>query len=205
MPDLTYVYIDGESHYIRSEKAWQIVHGDNASLDQLRYVGDPDDRLVLVIPRAKVFWTRKMNPGATRAVYFTSASCDEPDMHKIKLSLRDFGLEPVVVHEPSKLAAQRLNLLNSQGVIEKPKLVDISLAVRMIHDAHHHAYETCHLYTSDVDFLPVIREVRGIGKQVYVHGYVSGLANQSPMLHEPDLFIDLERMMRTECELKSVI
>src|SRR5262245_1370947 len=137
----TYVYIDGESHYIRSEKAWQQAHGAHVSLEQLRHVGQGDgDRPVLVLPKAKVFWSRKLSPGAQRAVYFTSAVGCQTSIHEIKVSLRNFGLESFLVTEPSQLAAQRRNLLNSQQLIEKPKGVDIALAVRMMHDAVHDAY-----------------------------------------------------------------
>ena len=48
MADRTYVYVDGESHFIRSECALRKLHGENARLDRLRYVGQPDANLVLV-------------------------------------------------------------------------------------------------------------------------------------------------------------
>jgi hypothetical protein len=92
MADRIFVYVDGESHFIRSEDAWRKLHGQEASLDRLRYIGQSDDRLILVDSKAKVFWTRKMNPGANRTYYFTSAVGDEPALHKIKVTLRSFDL-----------------------------------------------------------------------------------------------------------------
>ena len=201
MSDRRFVYIDGESHFIRSENTWRQLHGCDASLDRLRYANQGDDRMVLVLPEAKVFWTRRMNPNVLRATYFTSASGDEPAIHKLKVTLRDFGLEPSIVKETKELRSQRQNLLKTQHLIEKPKGVDISLAVRMLEDSHRHAFDACHLYTSDVDFLPVIQAIRAQGKQVFVHGYRNGLGQDSPFLHEPDLFVDLEEMLRSECEL----
>ncbi len=97
MSDRRFVYIDGESHFIRSDNAWRQLHGCDASLDRLRYANQGDDRMVLVLPEAKVFWTRRMNPNVLRATYFTSASGDEPAIHKLKVTLRDFGLEPSIV------------------------------------------------------------------------------------------------------------
>jgi hypothetical protein len=195
-----FVYIDGESHYIRSENAWRQLHGKDACLARLRHVNQGDDRMVLVLPEAKVFWTRRMNPNVLRATYFTSASGDEPAMHKLRVALRDFGLEPSIVKETKELRSQRQNLLQAQQLIEKPKGVDISLAVRMLEDSHRNVFDACHLYTSDVDFLPVIQAIKAQGKQVFVHGYRNGLAQLSPLLHEPDLFLDLEEMLRGECE-----
>ncbi|APW63201.1 hypothetical protein [Paludisphaera borealis] len=72
----SYLYVDGESHFIRSQEAWKQIHGDQALLEQLRYKGESDSRLILVQPRAKVFWTRKMNPSVKRAVYVTAMSGD---------------------------------------------------------------------------------------------------------------------------------
>lgn len=201
MSNRRFVYIDGESHFIRSENAWRHLHGEEACLDRLRYAGQADDRLVLVLPKAKVFWTRRMNPDVERATYFTSAVGDDAALHEMMVTLRDFGLEPAIVPERSDLRAQRLNVLNTQQLIEKPKGVDITLTVRMLEDTYHQSFDVCHLYTSDVDFVPVIQAIRARGKQVYVHGYKHGLSQRSPLLHVPDLFIDLEEMLRTECEL----
>jgi len=196
-----FVYIDGESHFIRSENAWRHLHGEEACLERLRHVGQTDDRLVLVLPKAKVFWTRRMNPDVQRATYFTSAAGDAAALHEMMVTLRDYGLEPSIVQERSDLKAHRQNVLKTQHVIEKPKGVDIAIAVRMLEDAYHQTFDVCHLYTSDVDFLPVIQAIKSRGKQVYVHGYKNGLSERSPLLYVPDLFIDLEEMLRNECEL----
>jgi uncharacterized LabA/DUF88 family protein len=142
-----------------------------------------------------------MNPDVQRATYFTSVAGDAAVLHEMMVTLRNFGLEPSIVQERSDLRAQRQNVLKTQQLIEKPKGVDIALAVRMLEDAYHQAFDVCHLYTSDVDFLPVIQAIRARGKQVYVHGYKNGLSERSPLLHVPDLFIDLEEMLRNECEL----
>ncbi len=200
MADRTYVYVDGESHYIRSEFAWRKLHGQGASLDCLRHIGQTDDKLVLVNSAAKVFWTRKKNPSAGRAYYFTALVGDEPALYAMKVALRDFELDPMIVRELKQLNAQRSNVLQNHGVIEKSKGVDIALAVRMLEDSLH-AFDVCHLYTSDVDFLPVIQAVRGRGRRVVVHGYKDGLSSTSPLLHECDLFSDLEVVLREQCEL----
>ena len=142
-----------------------------------------------------------MSPGADRVFYFTSAVGDEQRMHDIQVELRAFDLEPCLVRELKMLANQRQNKLNNEYLIEKPKGVDIALAVHMVEDACIDLYETCHLYTSDVDFLPAIEMVKHRGKRVWVHGYKDGLSERSPLLHVPDGFDDLIKTLRDKCEL----
>jgi uncharacterized LabA/DUF88 family protein len=200
MGDRTFVYVDGESHFLRSLAAWREHHGDQASLERVRYAREPSLPLVLALPKAKVFWTRKMSPEAQRAIYFTSAVGNEPELHEVCLALRDFNLEPALIPELSNLAAHRTNVRERQRLIEKAKGVDITLTVRMLTDAYVEAYNVCHLYTSDVDFIPLIRAVQARGKRVHVYGYKNGLSERSELLHVPDLFTDLEPILRSECE-----
>lgn len=198
MGDHVFVYVDGESHFIRSEKEWKTIHGDSTSIGTLHH-GETDDQMVLYIPEAKVFWTRRMHPGAYRISYFTSASGDEGELHNLNVRLRNFNLDPHIVRERLCLQKRRLNTLNQHGVIEKAKGVDISLAVRLLEDARHLAFQECHIYTSDVDFLPAIESVRSQGRRVVVHGYKNGLSQRSELLHVPDQFIDLGKRLREEC------
>lgn len=201
MADRTYVYIDGESHFIRSQEAWRAIHGQDAQLERLRYIDPPDDALVLVEPRASVFWTRRFSPGADRSVYFSAITCDPTTMHELNRRLRDFDLDSEVVKERKDLRNGRANELSCRGYIEKPKGVDIALAVKMLHDAYHHAFDACHIYTSDIDFLPAIKEVRNLGKQVFVFGYTNGLSRESEFLTVPDQFTDLAAILKQKCRL----
>jgi len=191
-----YVYVDGESHFLRSEAAWRTLHGPEASLAQLKHCGADDPEMLLVDERAKVFWSRTLSPGFHRAYYFTSASVDKPKRYEIDVSLRNFNLEPHVLEERSQLANRRRDIRDSAGLIEKPKGVDIELVVRMMEDAER--LEVCHLYTSDIDFLPVIRAVRAKGKLVYVFGFDGGIASESPFRTQCDGFTDLTDMLRTK-------
>jgi hypothetical protein len=200
MADRVYTYIDGESHFIRAEKAWRKLHGDGASLAGLRYTDDPSDHLVLAIPAAKIFWTRRLSPGQ-RSTYFTAVSGDDKVIHDARVTLRNFGLEPHVVVEKKILAEQRKALLEREAVIEKPKGVDAAIMVRMLEDAQSDLYDLCNLYTSDVDYVPVIEAVVRRGKRVVVHGFSDGLSERSPLEHVPNVFVDLEEMLRGQCRL----
>lgn len=200
MPDRIYTYVDGESHFIRLEKAWRRLHGERAGLGQLRYKDTLEDQLILHLPRAKVFWTRRWSPGQ-KTFYFTAAPGDDKAIHEIKIALRGFGLEPCVLLEKKELADQRKVRLENDGVIEKPKTIDAAIIVQMLEDAYNNRYDLCNLYTSDVDYLPVIKAVRHRGKGVFVHGFPSGLADCSPLEHTPDKFFNLLDVLNDECQL----
>ena len=99
--------------------------------------------------------------------------------------------EPRVTRERSQLKSQRANRLEQGGVLEKAKGVDIGLAVRILEDAYHNNFDTCFLFTSDIDFMPVARIVQRMGKKVIVFGYSDGLGARSEFEYAPDGFVDL--------------
>ena len=199
---ITYKYFDGESHYIRSRDAWRAIHGPHATLEGLRVNSQPQREMVLVIPKAHILLIRNFDSGH-RCVYFTSASGDEDALYDMRVQVRGFGVEPVIIPERKALAEQRKNALNNLQVIEKAKGVDAALAVRVLEDAYNDNFDTCEIHTSDVDILPVIEAVRRKGKRVMVKGYKAGLADRSPLLYAPDWFHDLEQQMREHCHLLS--
>ena len=55
----------------------------------------------------------------------------------------------------------------------------------------------CFLFTSDIDYLPVIEAVRRMGKAVYVFGYGDGLGEHSRFEYVPDQFLDLGKRMNS--------
>jgi hypothetical protein len=197
----TYTYIDGESHYIRSQEAWRSLHGKDASLERLRVGHQQQDWIVLTIPKAKVFWTRHMPYGGVRIVYFTSVVADESSLFDINVALRGTGIEPFVIQERKQLAQQRQNTLETTQVIEKAKGVDAALSVRVLEDAYNDNFDDCAIFTSDVDYLPVIEAVLRRGKRVFVAGYKSGLSERSPLMYVPDQFLDLKTILSDDCIL----
>ena len=188
------VYIDGESHFVRSEKAWCKIHSECESLDAIttRHESGPP---LLLDQRCKVFWSRIFSPGAHRVVYFSAFSGDSVNLHEVRKSIRDFGLEPNIYHEPGDLRKHRNNALKNGGLIEKAKQVDIGLTVRALQDAHADVFDECHIYTSDVDFIPLIHALKARGPMVRVFGYDNGLGNLSEFETIPDQFIDLTEII----------
>ena len=204
MAERVYTFIDGESHFIRLEKAWRKLHGEQASLTHLRYSDNPADEMILLLAPAKVLWTRRWSPGQ-RATYFTATTGDEAAIHDVRVRIRAFGLDHHVVHERKLLADHRRCLLERDHLIEKAKGVDAVIFVRMMEDAQSDLYDLCNLYTSDVDYLPVIEAVMNRGKRVIVHGFRDGLAERSPLEHVPNQFVDLEELLKREFVCASAV
>jgi hypothetical protein len=149
-------------------------------------VGPP----IIVEPRCKFCWGL-VDLGRAPKVYFTSCVGDDDLLHDLRVFIREQSFEPQIVKERSDLARQRANVLGNDGIIEKPKGVDIALSVRMLEDAQRHVFSACALFTSDVDFLPVIEAVQRMGKTVRVYGYRSGIGRNSPLEYVPEHFVDL--------------
>jgi uncharacterized LabA/DUF88 family protein len=130
------------------------------------------------------------------AAYFTDFAGSDERFHAARVLLRKYGFDPQVIKESSPLAKHRGNRLATDAVLEKPKGLDIGLTVRILEDAQRDIFDTCYLFTSDVDYIPVIDAMRRMGKRIIVFGYLDGLGNQSPMAYVPDQFIDLAEQMK---------
>jgi uncharacterized LabA/DUF88 family protein len=208
-----YLYVDGESHFRRSEEFWKKLNGDGALLETISSNVIPGFDFPHGAPRIRVnrkaqfFWDTfyislvgSHCPECLigRAVYFTSCVGDEGIQHDLKVAIRNHYFDPVIIPERKQLADQRANLRNKAGLIEKPKAVDIGLAVRVLEDAYFANFKGCVIFTSDVDFLPLVRAVRRMGKLVFVAGYREGLSERSPLEYEPDQFLDLGLFMERQ-------
>lgn len=124
MAGKVYIYVDGESHFVRSAACWARLSGgkplDAITQDARRIEGLGHPRRgprYTVLPKAKLFWDAHSPSGFAsdiyRAVYFTSSTGDDNELHEIRVAIRGIGFEPQVVKEPKNLADQRANLLNN--------------------------------------------------------------------------------------------
>jgi uncharacterized LabA/DUF88 family protein len=156
------------------------------------------------MPKAHVWWDAMLLltayeghlPEFDRAVYFTSLSGTEAELHQARVFLRESGFEPEIVLEPADLKKGRENLEAQTGVRKSAKGVDIGLAARMLEDAHRNNFNKCVLASSDIDFLPVIKTFRAMGKDVVVMAYRDGIGRDSAFEYAPDDFIDLRELMK---------
>jgi uncharacterized LabA/DUF88 family protein len=213
----TYLYVDGESHFIRSQESWKTLYTKRAtSLEELAATNPSDidapyrhlrfrqeypSRFAIQMD-AKFYWDKSalcyVGPPASipsRAVYVTSCRNDGTTPHQTRTFIRQAGFEPVVLEERSSLQRQRESQREKLGLIEKPKGVDIALAVRVLEDAHANAFDTCCICTSDVDYIPLVQAVRRIGKNVVILGYRAGLGKQCAFDYVPDRFFDLTEVI----------
>jgi uncharacterized LabA/DUF88 family protein len=194
MNETVFVYVDGESHYIRAENRAKNLWGCT-SLEQVerQITSGPASGTLSVREKGHVFWdTHFINPHPrpARMYYFTSYGGSPKDEDELRDYLRALDFEPEVVKEVKDDSGSRANRLRDGNVIEKPKGVDIALTVRMMEDAQQNCFTTAHLFTTDSDFLPLIRAVKSRGKTVIVHGFEDEVKTATTS-NTPEDFVDL--------------
>jgi uncharacterized LabA/DUF88 family protein len=201
---LNYAYVDGESHWHCAEKLWKRIHGEDADLRLIQFSSNlasfpRSGHGLTVVGHANFFWDTLFESQfeladhvIDRKVYFTSFTGNDPELHKVKTSIRKNGFEPSVTRELKDLARQRANRLEKDGLVIKPKGVDIGLAVRILEDAYQNNFNTCILATSDVDYLPVIEVIRRMGKRVFVLAFSNGLTTDSPFYFVPERLVIID-------------
>lgn len=208
----TYIFVDAENHFLRATAVAQEIIGSpkaaramSEAKTRVRAIrGFPDhingERFGWN-PELQLFWDCELLSGGglltdlgarvARAIYACACTGDEDKAHEMRVQLRNYGFEPIVVREPKNLRQKRVDAREQWGLIEKPKGCDIAIATRMVADAAADLYEGCFLFTSDADFLPAVEAVRRMGKVVWVFGFASALPERSPYLYVPDRFVDL--------------
>lgn len=185
-----YIYVDGESHYIRNEDKAKAAPG-YTSLARVK-ISAAGGGVAVTKESCHFFWCTHYPDvvHADRKVYFTAFTGNENEYQADHTYIRGKGFEPHIIKEDKGLRDRRRYRLDDAGLIEKPKGADIALAVRMLEDAVLNNYTVCGLFTSDADYLPVIKAVRRMGKQVILYGFRENLG--SPELeYVPDKFVDL--------------
>ena len=212
-----YVFVDAENHYQRSMAAAEAVVGSpqaaramaRAKLGIPGIPGFPDDikgERFGWEPALMLFWdcqvlslggiAAPLGARVARAIYVCACAGDDPCVHNMRVRLRAYGFEPVVVKERKDLQRQRQTKLRDQRIIEKPKGCDIAIATRMVADAAADLYDSCCLFTSDADYLPAVETIRRMGKVVWVFGYGQDLPGDSAYRYVPDKFIDLYEVLK---------
>jgi hypothetical protein len=105
-----------------------------------------------------------VQPAALRAYYYTSAVGDEDRLQELRQGLWELGFQGEVFKKEKQQ--------------QKSKGVDITLARDFLSNAYMNNYDAAVLIAGDADYLPIVNEVKRMGKLVYViffHGQGSGL------------------------------
>ena len=66
-------------------------------------------------------------------------------------------------------------ILKKQNKAQKSKGIDIQLTVDILVNAYQNNLDTVYLLSGDADFVPVLEEVRRLGKRIYIAAFSSGL------------------------------
>ena len=143
-----YVYVDGESHYIRNEDKAKKLEGFT-SLGRVQRTGNSQGHDLAVRDDCHFIWDseylQQLYPD--RRVYFTAYTGNDAGFHDAHVFLRQKQFEPFIIKEDKGLRERRKSKLTDTGVIEKPKGADIALTVRMIEDAVNDNYDVVGLFT----------------------------------------------------------
>ncbi len=91
---------------------------------------------------------------AIRAYYYTSLTGDGEKMNSVKDKLWQLGFTPEVFKKPDK--------------DKKAKGVDLTIARDLLNHAFHNHYNAAVLVAGDGDYVPLVAEIKRLGKLVYV-------------------------------------
>jgi hypothetical protein len=158
-------FVDGENLTMRAQQLPEL-RGLNLEAGPSCYLKDvfiwmPDERLDLLL-RGPF----SVGGEPTRAYYYTSVVGDEPKIVSVRERLRALGFDPQVFKKDS-----------SSG---RSKGVDITLTKDMLSHAFYNNYDAAILVAGDGDYVPLIQEVKRVGKNVFVSffGEGAGLAKE---------------------------
>jgi uncharacterized LabA/DUF88 family protein len=116
-----------------------------------------------------------------RAYYYTSIIGTDEDLRAAKELVRSGGFYPEVFKRPQ-------NTRQSKGV-------DIALTIDMLRGAFMSLYDVAVLVTGDGDYIPVVREVQRLGKNVYLIGFEHADGGLNPDLRlASDQFFDMTKV-----------
>ena len=185
------MFVDGENFTIRAEKA---AKKNDAVLEEFAgpYVGGG-----IYIPGV-CFWPKglapfncgwwsstRYQPGTTavRCHYYTSIQGDSAKISDVRDQLQSIHFSADVFKKP-------------QG--SPSKGVDIALTRDLLTNAFLDNYDIAVIVTGDADFIPVIQEIRRLGKYVIL-AFLSETHGLSPDLRrEVDAFVSLDRCVNAK-------
>jgi len=123
---------------------------------------------------------------AVRSYYYTSAKGDDDLLQKVRADLRTLDFDPTVFQKPA-------------DPNRKSKGVDISLTTEMLSGAFMNNYDVATLIAGDADYLPLVQQVKRLGKVVHIGFFNHPEAGLSPELRlASDSFFDTWPFMRDQ-------
>jgi hypothetical protein len=173
------LFIDGENFTLRAQKLAQergvtLTEGPNYMRDV--FVWLPGLRPTTAITNTENT-PLQVQPHAVRAHYYTSVVGDDQKVQEVRNALWSLGFHPEVFKKSRKE--------------EKAKGVDIALTKDLLSHAFLNNYDVAVLFSGDGDYVPVVNEVKRLGKAVYVCAFSQfGLSNELRLAS--DMFFENE-------------
>lgn len=175
------IFVDGENIAIRGSS---LAESRGIKLEKCEYY-EPD---VFLWNKGRSHATQsltsdlrhlRLRPIAERAYLYTSMSGDDDAIGRVLDNLWDRGFSAEVFKKTNKQ--------------QKAKGVDIALTKDLLSNAFLDNYDVAVVLSGDADYLPVIQEVRRLGKLVCVMAIVGGGAKIQPSFRRgADFFIPLD-------------
>jgi uncharacterized LabA/DUF88 family protein len=148
------LFVDGENFTFRAQ---EFAQKHNVKLEEGRYhkrdvfvwlpgIGARES----IVPNAPV----SIQASAFRAFYYTSIVGDDQRLTTVREDLWNLGFHPEVFKKEKQRA--------------KSKGVDIALAKDFLSNAFMDNYDAAVLIAGDADYIPMVNEVKRLGKLVYV-------------------------------------
>jgi uncharacterized LabA/DUF88 family protein len=117
----------------------------------------------------------RLQPHATRAYYYTAVQGDEDRLNDVKQKLWHLSFQPEVFKK-------------KEG---RTKGVDITLSKDLLINAFFNNYDVAVLIAGDGDYVPLVQEVKRLGKVIYLSFFQSEGLNPDLML-AADSYFEME-------------
>ena len=121
------------------------------------------------------------HPSPVRSYYYTSLSGDTDKLNAVRTHLWNLGFHPEVFPKEKQS--------------DKAKGVDITLTKDMLTHAFHNNYDVAVVVAGDADFVPLINEVKRMGKTVCVAFMETTLGLSPKLVQAADFFIPLDKQL----------
>lgn len=119
-------------------------------------------------------------PPAIRSYYFTAQKTGNvKDLEDVQERLKRLDFDP--------------NVYPKRGRKEGSKLVDQALTVAALHHAYQDNFDTAIIISGDADYIPLIHELKGMGKRVHLVSFTSIVPDD--LRRSADRFIDITPVM----------
>ena len=182
------LFVDGENFTIRAQKlakdkSLKLDEGDFYSPDIFVWIPGtkPTQNMIDSAPI-------KAQPFAIRAYFYTSVVGDQQKLINIRRALHSLGFAPEVFKKDKKE--------------EKAKGVDIALARDFLGHAFQNNYDVAVLVAGDGDYVPLVQEVKRLGKTVYLEFFKNYGLNEELYLAS-DSYFEMEQFFVDQWQKKA--